>query len=46
MASFLFVEGSKPDWAAHVNDPIGMISDVLAFDNAVAEALKFAKKRW
>ena len=41
---FLFVEGSKPDWAAHVNDPIGMISDVLAFDNAVAEALRFAKK--
>ncbi|TKH12703.1 alkaline phosphatase [Bacillus wiedmannii] len=41
---FLFVEGSKPDWAAHVNDPIGMISDVLAFDNAVAEALEFAKK--
>lgn len=40
---FLFVEGSKPDWAAHVNDG-GMISDVLAFDNAVAEALKFAKK--
>ncbi|PFV82382.1 alkaline phosphatase [Bacillus sp. AFS059628] len=41
---FLFVEGSKPDWAAHTNDPIGMISDVLAFDNAVAEALEFAKK--
>ncbi|MDM5239647.1 alkaline phosphatase [Bacillus cereus] len=41
---FLFIEGSKPDWAAHANDPIGMISDVLAFDNAVAEALKFAKK--
>ncbi|PFZ23798.1 alkaline phosphatase [Bacillus wiedmannii] len=41
---FLFVEGSKPDWAAHVNDPIGVISDVLAFDNAVAEALEFAKK--
>ena len=41
---FLFVEGSKPDGAAHVNDPIGIISDVLAFDNAVAEALKFAKK--
>ncbi|PFN04605.1 MULTISPECIES: alkaline phosphatase [Bacillus cereus group] len=41
---FLFVEGSKPDWAAHVNDPIGMISDVLAFDDAVAEALQFAKK--
>ncbi|WP_371410647.1 alkaline phosphatase [Bacillus pseudomycoides] len=41
---FLFVEGSKPDWAAHANDPIGMISDVLAFDDAVAEALEFAKK--
>ncbi|PEM56574.1 alkaline phosphatase [Bacillus pseudomycoides] len=41
---FLFVEGSKPDWAAHANDPIGMISDVLAFDDAVAEALAFAKK--
>ncbi|MED1597185.1 MULTISPECIES: alkaline phosphatase [Bacillus] len=41
---FLFVEGSKPDWAAHANDPIGMISDVLAFDAAVAEALQFAKK--
>ncbi|MCU5378424.1 alkaline phosphatase [Bacillus cereus] len=41
---FLFVEGSKPDWAAHVNDPIGMISDVLAFDKAVAKALEFAKK--
>ncbi|MCP1164149.1 MULTISPECIES: alkaline phosphatase [Bacillus] len=40
---FLFVEGSKPDWAAHVNDPIGMISDVLAFDGAVAKALQFAK---
>ena len=41
---FLFVEGSKPDWAAHANDPIGMISDVLAFDEAVAKALQFAKK--
>ncbi|MDH4421506.1 MULTISPECIES: alkaline phosphatase [Bacillus] len=41
---FLFVEGSKPDWAAHVNDPVGIISDVLAFDNAVAKALQFAKK--
>ncbi|PFN19711.1 alkaline phosphatase [Bacillus cereus] len=41
---FLFVEGSKPDWAAHTNDPIGMISDVLAFDDAVAKALQFAKK--
>lgn len=41
---FLFIEGSKPDWAAHSNDAIGMISDTLAFDNAVKEALEFAKK--
>lgn len=41
---FLFIEGSKPDWAAHANDPIGMISDVLAFDEAVAKALQFARK--
>ncbi|PLT33115.1 alkaline phosphatase [Bacillus sp. V5-8f] len=41
---FLFVEGSKPDWAAHANDPVGMISDVLAFDAAVKKAVDFAKK--
>ncbi|RDU38061.1 alkaline phosphatase [Neobacillus piezotolerans] len=41
---FLFVEGSKVDWAAHANDTIGMLSDVLAFDDAVKEALEFAKK--
>ncbi|WP_400195002.1 alkaline phosphatase [Lysinibacillus telephonicus] len=40
---FLMVEGSKIDWAAHANDPIGMISDFLAFDDAVNEALEFAK---
>jgi alkaline phosphatase len=39
---FLFVEGSKIDWAAHSNDPAGVISDVLAFDNAVKVALDFA----
>lgn len=41
---FLMVEGSKPDWAAHANDPVGMISDTLSFDDAVKEALDFAKK--
>ncbi|MED4460961.1 alkaline phosphatase [Metabacillus fastidiosus] len=41
---FLFVEGSKVDWAAHANDPIGIIGDVLSFDAAVQEALDFAKK--
>jgi alkaline phosphatase len=41
---FLFVEGSKIDWASHANDPIGVIGDVLAFDDAVEAALDFAKK--
>ncbi len=41
---FLFVEASKVDWASHANDPIGVISDILAFDEAVKAALDFAKK--
>ncbi|MGL5955316.1 MAG: alkaline phosphatase [Brevinema sp.] len=41
---FLMVEGSKVDWAAHANDPIGMLSDAYAFDEAVKVALEFAKK--
>ena len=40
---FLFVEGSKVDWAAHANDTIGIISDILSFDDAVKEAIDFAK---
>ncbi len=40
---FLMVEGSKIDWAAHQNDPVGMISDVLSFDAAVSKALQFAR---
>lgn len=41
---FLFVEGSKVDWAAHNNDIIGMISEILSFDDAVKVAIDFAKK--
>lgn len=41
---FLMVEGSKIDWAAHANDPVGMISDYLAFDEAVGVALDFARE--
>ncbi len=40
---FLFVEGSKVDWAAHANDPAGVVSDLLAYDDAVKAALDFAK---
>nr|WP_282434273.1 alkaline phosphatase [Bacillus sp. DNRA2] len=41
---FLMVEGSKVDWAAHKNDPVGMVSEVLGFDEAVRSALDFARK--
>jgi alkaline phosphatase len=40
---FLMVEGSQVDWAGHANDPIYMITDFLAFDEAVGVALDFAK---
>lgn len=41
---FLIIEGSKIDWASHANDPIGIISDTLAYDDAVKVALDFAKQ--
>jgi len=41
---FLMVEGSQIDWAAHINDAIGCITEYIAFDNAVGVALEFAKK--
>ena len=41
---FLMVEGSKVDWAAHANNTVGIVSDILAFDEAVKEAVDFAKK--
>lgn len=41
---FLFVEGSQVDWSSHDNDPVGVVTDLLAFDDAVAVALEFAKQ--
>ena len=40
---FLMVEGSKVDWAAHANNTVGIVSDILAFDEAVKTAIEFAK---
>lgn len=40
---FLMVEGSKVDFASHNNDPVGVLSEFLAFDSAVSVALRFAK---
>ena len=42
---FLFIEASKVDWASHANDPIGVIGDLLAFDEAVGIALDFANDK-
>ena len=41
---FLMVEGSKVDYSAHANDPVGMVTEYLAFDKACAVALEYAKK--
>ncbi len=40
---FLMVEGSQIDWASHNNDAFGVVTEYLAFDNAVREALTFAQ---
>ncbi|HTN69283.1 MAG TPA: alkaline phosphatase [Dysgonamonadaceae bacterium] len=41
---FLMVEGSAVDWAAHANDPVGIITEFIAFDEAVGKVMNFAKK--
>jgi len=41
---FLMVEGSKVDWAAHYGDVISAVTEFIAFDAAVKEAMEFAKK--
>jgi len=38
---FLMVEGGKIDWAAHANDAMAVMGDMLDFDNAVKVALDF-----
>ena len=40
---FIMIEGSQVDWAGHANDPVYMITDFLAFDDAVRAALNYAK---
>lgn len=41
---FMMVESGKVDWAGHANDAMSNISDVIALDEAVNEAVEFAKK--
>jgi len=38
---FMMVEGGKIDWACHANDARATIDDVIAFSDAVKEAIKF-----
>eukprot|EP00462_Mataza_sp_D1_P006546 CAMPEP_0175124528 /NCGR_PEP_ID=MMETSP0087-20121206/2829_1 /TAXON_ID=136419 /ORGANISM="Unknown Unknown, Strain D1" /LENGTH=428 /DNA_ID=CAMNT_0016406301 /DNA_START=273 /DNA_END=1559 /DNA_ORIENTATION=+ len=38
---FLMIEGSRIDMAAHNNDPVGHLSDILAFQKAVEQAKSF-----
>lgn len=42
---FLMVEGSQVDWAGHANDPVAIVTDIHAFDDAVSVAKDFADKR-
>jgi alkaline phosphatase len=41
---FMMVEGGKIDWAAHANDAVSVIYDVLDFNDAIKVALEFYKK--
>ncbi len=41
---FLMAESGKIDWAAHANDAKSVITDVLAFEDAIQVAIDFGKK--
>lgn len=40
---FMMVEGGKIDWACHANDAAAAAHDVVAFDDAVREAVAFSR---
>lgn len=40
---FLMIEGSQIDWACHANNAPETVSEMLDFDSAIGEALKFAE---
>lgn len=41
---FMMIEGSQVDWAAHANDAVAMITEYIAFDDAVGKVMEFAIK--
>ncbi|MBP2645628.1 MAG: Alkaline phosphatase [Firmicutes bacterium] len=38
---FMMVEGGKVDWACHANDAATTVRDMMSFEKAIGEALKF-----
>ena len=41
---FMMIEGGKIDWALHSNDLASSIMEIIAFDEAIKEAVKFYNK--
>ncbi len=41
---FIMIEGSQIDWGGHSNDGNWMLQELLDFDRAITEALRFAEK--
>lgn len=41
---FLMIEGSQIDWGGHANDSEYIITEMIDFDNAIGEILKFAEQ--
>jgi alkaline phosphatase len=41
---FMMVEGGKIDWVCHANDAASEVAEVIAFDEAVKEAVAFYKQ--
>lgn len=41
---FMMVEGGKIDWASHSNDAAAAMHDVVAFDQAIGEAVSFYRQ--
>ena len=41
---FLMIEGAQIDWAGHANNASQIVAEMLDFDDAVGEVLRFAEK--
>jgi alkaline phosphatase len=41
---FLMIEGAQIDWAGHANNTSYMVNEMIEFDKAIGEVLKYAKE--